>query len=379
VTMLDGAKVVCLSPIPWSGLWTSRHELAREMAERGADVLFVDPPRNAMRPTSAAERGGSRRPVPAGLQVVTPPPYLPYGVLAGSPRLLGAVMRFNADRYAHFVKRQVGAGAGGAAGDRVILLNSFMPVLGPRVAPLLRPDVHVYHRADELRSYGTCRPAYLDSEREVMSQADVVVCVSDAVRAGIASDRPDAHVVPNGVANRRFASAVPDPRLADLAGPIAVLVGTVDDRVEEQLLHAVAAGGVTVVVAGPVSNRRLPDGAVTLGPVEPDEVPGILAAADVGLVPYRTTWPGDVLKTYEYLAAGLPVVATRLPCLAADTALAGLITTVDPGDFAAAVLAEVTTGDRSALAAQRRAAAAEHDWSRRLDQLIDLVGEAVPA
>ena len=84
--MLPGARIICLSPIPWSGLWTSRHEMATELARRGADVVFVDPPVNAVRRPVAARRDRPRvrQPRP-GIRVVTPPPYLPYGVLRSRP------------------------------------------------------------------------------------------------------------------------------------------------------------------------------------------------------------------------------------------------------------------------------------------------------
>ena len=55
-----------------------------------------------------------------------------------------------------------------------------------------------------------------------------------------------------------------------------------------------------------------------LGPRRYDELPKVLRGADVAILPYRTdgamrsVFP---MKTFEYLAAGLPVVSTRLPAL----------------------------------------------------------------
>jgi glycosyltransferase involved in cell wall biosynthesis len=360
--LLSGATVVCLSPIPWSGLWTSRHELAREMAERGAEVVFVDPPVNAVRPTARAE---STRPIPPGMRVVGPPPYIPYGVAASVPAVLHRIMRINARRYAAFVGKEV---TEGSTGRLVILLNSFMPVHGFEVASALKPDFHVYHRADEIRSFDSCVPAYIEAERRVLREADAVVCVSEAVRDGIATDRPDAVVIPNGVDNRRFVNAAPDARVASLRRPVAIVIGTVDDRVDGDLLDDVTSSGVTLVVAGQVKGVRLPEGTVALGPVEPSVVPGLLAGADAGLIPYRPGWPGDVLKAYEYLAAGLPVVSTPLSCL--DEA--SLVVQASRPGFAGAVVAAISH-DNDSKRARRREVAQEHDWARRVDDLLDLI------
>ena len=47
-------------------------------------------------------------------------------------------------------------------------------------------------------------------------------------------------------------------------------------------------------------------------------LPAYLAAMDVGLIPFKqdhVTYHADPIKAYEYLAAGLPVVATDMPAL----------------------------------------------------------------
>ena len=64
-----------------------------------------------------------------------------------------------------------------------------------------------------------------------------------------------------------------------------------------------------------------------LGPRAYGELPDVLRAADAGLIPYaRNELTESIfpMKVYEYLAAGLPVVATPLPALAgvADVATA---------------------------------------------------------
>ena len=56
-----------------------------------------------------------------------------------------------------------------------------------------------------------------------------------------------------------------------------------------------------------------------LGPRPYEALPEVLRGADAGLIPYvRSSLTDSIfpMKVYEYLAAGLPVVATPLPAIA---------------------------------------------------------------
>lgn len=103
--------------------------------------------------------------------------------------------------------------------------------------------------------------------------------------------------------------------------PFAVYVGSIEDRVNLSLMERLTnEGRIPVVVAGPAdpaTAARLRNGPLHwMGPVAPSQVPAVLGAASVGLLPHqenRFTRSMDPLKILEYLAAGLPVVSTRVP------------------------------------------------------------------
>ncbi|HUY60560.1 MAG TPA: hypothetical protein VMW49_01675, partial [Candidatus Dormibacteraeota bacterium] len=175
----DRPLAAVLSPIPWHGLWTSRHELAGALGRRGWHVLFFDPPANRARRVarSAPRRPGG--PPPAGVEVLTPPAYLPYGWARGLGAAGRAVVDLNAARYARYVAGAVatatGAGRGRRPGGGVdLLINSFMPVLGYRVDREVAARVRVYHRADELRQFPSWCEQYSRLEEAVARHADVV-------------------------------------------------------------------------------------------------------------------------------------------------------------------------------------------------------------
>jgi glycosyltransferase involved in cell wall biosynthesis len=90
----------------------------------------------------------------------------------------------------------------------------------------------------------------------------------------------------------------------------------------------------------------LGDQVVLHGRVPIEDVPGVVASADIGLAPTRLdafTHMTLSTKVYEYAAMGKPVVASRLPMID-RTFPVGTVATYDPGDaegMAAAILALV--------------------------------------
>jgi glycosyltransferase involved in cell wall biosynthesis len=100
-----------------------------------------------------------------------------------------------------------------------------------------------------------------------------------------------------------------------------------------------------------------------------DRLPGILRQFSVGLIPFRyneLTRGVNPNKLYEYLAAGLPVVATRF-----SDEVKGypeLVGSVDPGEgFVRACdgfVSAVSDSGRSAIISEKaKAIAREHDWN----------------
>jgi glycosyltransferase involved in cell wall biosynthesis len=208
----------------------------------------------------------------------------------------------------------------------------------------------------------------IDAGYAEAAELDVVTVVSTGLADALAELHPI--VVGNGVDLDAFAGE-PAPFAGLPASPFAVYVGAVESRVDLDLLDAVAADGVPVVVAGPASGaiaERLTGGSLHwLGPVPTDRVPDLLRHAAVGLVPHHVgplTASMDPMKVLEYLAAGLPVVSTPV-ALPAD--VAGLVTVVEPTAFVDAAVAAARIGrgkpDETALTGR--------DWTTVATTLLD--------
>ena len=236
--------------------------------------------------------------------------------------------------------------------------------------------------------------------RAACGAATRVVCVSDPVAEwvrGLGAGRPGAvHTVPNGVDTRRFSPAPVRPA-ADVC--TVGFVGTlkpwhgVADLVRAVALLGAAGPAYRLLLVGdgperPGLERLVAElglqGAVELtGALDADQVPAQLARMDVAVAPYPATagFYFSPLKIYEYLAAGVPVVASdagHLPALLSSAA--GPLGVTYPAGSTVALAAAIDRlrrrpGLRAALAARGRAAAVrDHDWSSVVDRILELTG-----
>ena len=335
--------------------------------DRDLDVILVDWPNLSVR---AALRG-------RGHLVVAAPSWLP------DVRLFAATMPMHVrptplDPLGW--SRISGALRAAIGDDPIDLALSAHPLWNP-VLPRLGATRTGFDAVDDWRGHPLAEraSARIDGGYRAAADATVVTANSVPLAERLKSDYGlEAVAVPNGVDLHAFDHpAAPPGGLPE--GPFAVYVGVVQERVDVDLLCAVAAGaGLPVVIAGPapppVAAALEQSGATVLGPVPHHEVPGLLRRAAVGLVPHRVndfTASMDPMKLLEYLAAGLPVVTTALPGM---SDLSPRVTvTSDTDGFVAAV--------RRAAGISRLEchdpAVDDRDWSVVADELLALHGGRV--
>jgi len=173
-------------------------------------------------------------------------------------------------------------------------------------------------------------------------------------------------------------AALPTPRLG--------VVGVHDYRLDLDALEGLTQADPSwqVVLIGPLKPgqvdearlRRLPS-VHLLGGKPREELPAYLKGLDVALIPYV---PGELtrnifpLKLFEYLAAGLPVVAGGLPELRRFEGVIGLAGKV--ADYAPLVRAALGQKGSEQRAA-RVALAAQNSWAHRVDEISALVEQAL--
>ncbi|CAN7377805.1 UDP-galactopyranose mutase [Phenylobacterium sp. LjRoot219] len=184
----------------------------------------------------------------------------------------------------------------------------------------------VYDCMDELANLRFAPPELAGLERELMTAADVVFTGGYSLWEAKRKRHPNIHPFPSSVDRPHFASArraaEPPADQAQIPGPRLGFYGVIDERIDQDLLAALADARPdwSVVIVGPVLKidpASLPQrpNLHYLGPKDYEELPRYLSGWDVALMPFAlndSTRFISPTKTPEYLAGGRPVVSTPI-------------------------------------------------------------------
>ncbi|MDW3219314.1 MAG: glycosyltransferase [Acidimicrobiales bacterium] len=273
-----------------------------------------------------------------------------------------------------------------AAADRAGMTSpavvTFDPLLAG-LAPLEWAGPVTYYGRDDWSRFPPRRPwwpAYEAAYAGLRATARGVLAVSAPLLERIGPTGP-AEVIPNGIDPGEWTDPGPLPEsLAALPRPLFTYVGTVDDRIDEDLLTDLVDGEGTILLVGPCRDderrARLTDlGAVLHVAADRAELAAIVRHSDVGLIPHARTELTEAmspLKLYEYRAAGIPVATVDLPPIAAEAAgdAAIVVAPSGPNGFAQAARAAAERGPDDE--ATRRAYVDDASWAGRHATALDI-------
>lgn len=361
---LAGKDVWIFSNLDWDAPWQPVHEIASRLA-RANDATFVETtarrrPRLRDMPRLARRvRKVKPAATPARLRVLSPK-VLPFPSSHAAARINAALLL-----------RELGRAAAPPFVWAYLPSPTLLALLD--VAPYERL---VYHCMLDFPSLPHAPRGVAAIERELVARADLTVVDSKTLLDERRWAGENVAHVPSGARvdlfdARRLASLPVAHDVAALGRPVAGFTGSIDYRIDVDLLRAAAALAPdwSFALVGPADapRRRALAGVpnVHLLPARAHSLlPSVLAGVDVCLIPYadrpvrRTTFPA---KFFEYLATGRPVISTPLPDLEPYTELVEVVSS--GGKLVAAL--ERARREHPERARQRTALARANSWDAR--------------
>jgi glycosyltransferase involved in cell wall biosynthesis len=403
---LSGRDIVCFAN-DWSGDPLSKKHVMTRLARRNR-VLWVNSLGN--RRPRADRRDLARLVDKLGRFAAQ----LGSGPVAVAPNIFAVTPLAVPDYRSPWARRvnQLVVGATVRAAMRALrfadaLVYSFVPA-SAWVARRLGARHVVYHCVDEHARFAGAGDEIARLEAELIAGSDLVITCSAPLQEAKARLHPNTHLVRHGVEHAHFAraldgaTAIPDD-VRTLPRPRFGFFGLVAEWVDLEALARLAAAyprGSVVVVgehnhaerAGIVRLHNFPN-VHLLGRRPYSALPGYCKAFDVALLPFvrnALTVHATPLKLREYLAAGLPVIATDIPEAAAlaDDCAAALAAAGSAGATQGVFLADgadaFVARAAEALAAgagpdrARSAAVARESWDAKVADIENLLLEVKP-
>jgi glycosyltransferase involved in cell wall biosynthesis len=382
---LDGRDIVCVGTADWqTELPINQHQLMGRLAARNR-VLFI-------------ESLGLRRPQLAGRDLRRIGRRLARGLRgvrrAGAVHVLSPlVLPFHGSAAIRALNRRLLRLQVGWAARRLKMREPLLWAYAPQAEALLdvlEPNPVVYHCVDDVAAQkGVDADSFRASEERFARRADLVLASAPALAERMRTLSGHVLYAPNVADTALFATALDDGEtdaaIDPLPRPRLVFQGAiVATKLDLPLLAELARlrPEWSIVLVGP-RGAGDPGGDLSAldqapnihfaGPRDAAQLPAVLRGADVGLIPYaindltRSVFP---MKVYEYLAAGLPVMATPLPALEGVDAVE---TVASAAALVAAVERELEL-DSPARRKARSEAAASHSWEARIEEIERALG-----
>ncbi|MCS6776353.1 MAG: glycosyltransferase [Chthonomonadaceae bacterium] len=372
----------------WGPVWRRSHHLMAGYARRFPErkVLFVALPIDVSHGVRTGRRevlAQAQRPVLpvrvegfTNLYTVRPVKWLPDS-LPGGRRFNQSVARAQVRRAARQLHLQ-----------RPLLW--IKPYWGAHFAGRMGECIVLYDVGDDwttIRQSVRAMRWAVREDQELTQRADAVLVVSEDLYHRKRALRNEVFLVPNGVDAPHFAAVwqrtlLPHPITSGWQRPVLGYTGMLHaERFDMELTIALARRmpQATLALVGPnlldaTQTARLaaePNIRLT-GPVSYEELPRVMTAFDVCIAPSRInafSESQNPLKLWEYLASGLPAVATPVNGFRDYPELVYLAST--PEAFAAGI--DAALHEAPDLPARRQQAVREQTWEARLDTIQQIV------
>ncbi len=245
----------------------------------------------------------------------------------------------------------------------------------------------IYHITDDFTGFtGADKQAMYDMEQRLIEKSAAVISSAGRLQEKVHSNTP-SFLVTHGVDVEHFRKAcdpaTPIPaELTLLPKPVIGFIGLIEDWVDLALIRHLAQARpawsfvlVGKIVADDSAVRGLPN-VHLVGRKSYESLPGYCKAFDAALLPFvinELTLAANPLKLREYLAAGLPVVASAIP--EAERLQAKLAIAHTEGEYLQQLDKLLAAASPESRLATSRSMDNE-TWDRKVEEISDIIERA---
>jgi glycosyltransferase involved in cell wall biosynthesis len=376
------ADILCISTTDWSEIWGSRQQVMTRLVDLGNRVLFIERQiglEHLIRdPMIRFRKRNTHSPVPRvvkeGLWIFNPPTLLP-------GRYYSTIINRISQQYLAIRLRTL-----------LELLNFNRPILWiypPHSAPLLgkfNEQLSIYYCIDRFSAgqRGVKKLVIEAEEQALVKNVDCIFVHSRQIQEMFyqQTSKP-IHFMPSAADVTTFQSTSEiQPEIIRLPQPRLGIVGTLDARIDTQLLVRIAQAKPEwqLVLIGhtrpgiPLFNTLLQNANVHWFGSQPfSSLPRWMNGMDLFLIPYVVndlTKCVHPLKVYEYLAVGKPIVSTDLPEIRHLKPWIDIAQ--DEEHFINAIKKGLADNSQKRIE-ERRKIAQQHDWNNRVALIWEII------
>ena len=380
--MLKNQDIVCFSTLDWDDHWTSKQQIMFRLSNNNR-IIYIEPfisiygiirLRRYRKRLFSWFKG--MKEVKDNLYVFTPPPFLPFN------NYFAVIRWINKCFLMGLLKVQL---------KRLKFSKIILWIYEPRAVDFIggfKEQLVCYHCTDEHSAVpGEASSLIEQIEKRLLLASDIVFASSPVLYHRKKPFNKNIHFVPNAADVTHFSKALsketPVPSdIASIKKPIIGLVGTMDQRLDVELLEklAISHSDWSIVLIGEIKKEMVDvtclkdiKNVYFLGRKRLEDLPHYLKAVDVALIPYkinkltRGIYP---LKLHEYLASGRSVVATDLPSL---REFEKVIKIARNQEQFISYVSQALRDNSPALIKERSELAKHHTWEKRIEKFSTLL------
>jgi len=252
-------------------------------------------------------------------------------------------------------------------------------------SPLLEKinfETVIYDCMDELSLFKGAPAHLINQEKYLMAHADIVFTGGKSLYESKKQLHSNVYCFPSSVDQEHFAQALNGiaiaPDIATIQNPIVGYYGVIDERIDLELLHQCAKKlpNVSFVMIGPlakIEDADLPkeNNIHYLGMRSYDELPGYLKAFDIAMMPFALNDATKYIsptKTLEYMAAGKPIISTKITDVVRD--YSNSVTLIENDDeFCNAITTLLEEKDHLKMKSEYEKILEKTSWDATADQM----------